>query len=143
MLEATLIDVAATLAGGAPLPRHTSTLLRSLFPSCAALCAATTSPDGLGTSVLTLLAPTEASENQLERGAGAGELAAALPRGQRLCFSLAAAPSAVEASLMQAFADALADALRPAAVLLTREVRRWAGRATRTSFIHSTAPQVA
>ncbi|KAL4436559.1 hypothetical protein ABPG75_003698 [Micractinium tetrahymenae] len=108
LLESTLSTVAAAVLLHMPLPAQVQSLLRALFPSAAELLASAPATDGLGLEVCILL-PAPAGS----RAAAREQLAAALPAGGALRFSLSRAPSLGERALMGAFAAALAARLDP------------------------------
>lgn len=95
--------MAATVQSRAPLPPQVSALLHALFPSAAELLASAPAADGLGLEVCTLLSACGGVA-----AAAHEQLAAPLPAGGALRFSLLRAPARCELILMEAFAAALA-----------------------------------
>lgn len=111
-------EVAAAARCASPPSLPTCLMLEQLFPSAAGISACVPSADGLGVACVDLLPRACAARcpaGCAPHGCGkqCGKLVEPLPGGGLLAFALAHPPSEVERSLMEAFAAALSDQLRP------------------------------
>ena len=110
-------EVAAAARCALPPSLPTCLMLGQLFPSAAGISACVPSADGLGVACADLLPRACAARCPAgcapHCGKQCGKLVEPLPGGGLLAFALAHPPSEVERSLMEAFAAALSDQLRP------------------------------